>query len=175
MFCSLPFVGGGANLTDTGRRGSIAVMRMIETFGHARRGWLLIVLLLAPMLWPRLSAADRPILRGYSSQFIYLRPLETVPSVQFLDGGGQPIDFDRFRGKVVLANLWATWCPPCAHEMPALDRLQAEIGGDRFAVVAIALDTAGLAAVAPFFHRQGLSHLAIYLDPSHRTVYTDAY
>jgi thiol-disulfide isomerase/thioredoxin len=128
------------------------------------------------MLPPDLSAAeDRPILRGYSSQFIYLRPLEAVGSVQFLDGSGQPVDFDRFRGKVVLANLWATWCPACAYEMPALDRLQAEMGGNRFAVVGISLDTAGMDAVAPFFRRQGLTHLAIYLDPSHRAVYTDSH
>jgi len=120
------------------------------------------------------SSADRLILRGYNSQFIYLRPLETVGAARFLDGTGQPVDFSRFRGKVVLANFSATWCPPCAYEMPALDRLQAEIAGDRLAVVAIALDTAGLEAVAPFFHRQGLTHLAIYLDPSDRTVYTDA-
>ena len=136
-------------------------------------GWLSLLLCTGIALWPCGSLAeDRPILRSYSSQFIYLRPLETVPSVQFLDGAGQPVDFNRFRGKVVLANLWATWCAPCVREMPALDRLQAEIGGNRFAVVAIALDTAGLEAVAPFFRRQGLTHLAIYLDPSHRTVYT---
>jgi len=116
------------------------------------------------------AAEDRPTLRGYSSQFIYLRPLETVTPVQFLDGHDEPVDFSRFRGKVVLANLWATWCAPCARELPDLDRLQAELGGDRFAVVAIALDTGGLEAVQPFFRRLRLTHLAIHLDPSHRTV-----
>jgi thiol-disulfide isomerase/thioredoxin len=149
---------------------------MIERLGVVLRGGLFILLLSTAMLRPCLSAAgDRPILRGYSSQFIYLRPLEPVPSVQFLNRAGQPVGFNRFRGKIVLANLWATWCAPCAHEMPALDRLQAEMGGDRFAVVAIALDTAGLEAVAPFFRRQGLTRLAIYLDPSHQTVYTDSH
>lgn len=150
-------------------------MDVIEAVHAAIRSGFSVLLCIAIGLSPTISAAgDRPILRGYSSQFIYLRPLETVQSVQFLDSVGQPVDFNRFRGKVVLANLWATWCAPCAHEMPALDRLQAEMGGDRFAVVAIALDTAGLEPVAPFFRRQGLTHLAIYLDPSHRTVCTGA-
>jgi thiol-disulfide isomerase/thioredoxin len=148
---------------------------MIEGLGVVLRVGLFILLLSTATLRPCLSAAEeRPILRGYSSQFIYLRPLEPVPSVQFLDRAGQPVDFNRFRGKIVLANLWATWCAPCAYEMPALDRLQAELGGDRFAVGAIALDTVGLEAVAPFFRLEGLTHLAIYLDPSHRTVYTDS-
>ena len=148
---------------------------MTEAVRPAVRGGLFLLLWVAIGLWPDISGAeDRPILRGYSSQFIYLRPLEMVPSIQFLDGAGQPVDFNRFRGKIVLANLWATWCAPCAYEMPALDRLQAEMGGDRFAVVAIALDTAGLDAVAPFFRRLSLTHLPIYLDPSHRTVYTDS-
>lgn len=120
------------------------------------------------------AAQDRPLLRGYSSQFIYLRPLQAVGSFQFLDATGRPVDFGRFRGKVVLANFWATWCAPCAYEMPALDRLQAQLGGDRFAVVAIALDTAGMVAVLRFFRRHGLTRLPIYLDPSQCTVHTDA-
>ncbi len=131
-----------------------------EALRPALRSGFSVLLSVVIVLWPDISAAgDRPILRGYSSQFIYLRPLESVPSVQFLDGARQPVDFSRFRGKVVLANFWA---------------MQAEMGGDRFAVVAIALDTAGLEAVAPFFLRQGLTHLAIYLDPSHRTFYSDS-
>jgi thiol-disulfide isomerase/thioredoxin len=139
------------------------------------QGGLCFMLVVATVLRPvMLLAADQPILRGYSSQFIYLRPLETVGPAQFLDDAGRPVDFNRFRGKVVLVNFWATWCPPCAYEMPSLVRLQAEIGGDRFTVVAIALDTAGLEAVTPFLRRQGLSHLAICIDASHRTIYTDA-
>lgn len=150
-----------------------SITGVIEAPRPVLRGGFPFLLSLVIALCPAVSAAvDRPILRGYSSQFIYLRPLEMVPAVQFLDGAGQPVDFDRFRGKVVLANLWATWCAPCVREMPALDRLQAEIGSNRFALVAIALDTEGLEAVAPFFRRHGLTHLAIYLDPSHQTVYT---
>jgi thiol-disulfide isomerase/thioredoxin len=89
----------------------------------------LVLLLCAILLRPDIPAAsDRPILRGYSSQFIYLRPLREVGPTQFLDGVGQPVDFTRFQGKIVLANLWATWCAPCAYEIPALNRLQAEMG-----------------------------------------------
>jgi thiol-disulfide isomerase/thioredoxin len=70
-----------------------------------------------------------------------------------------------FAGRVVLLNLWATWCAPCVREMPTLDRLQAELGGPDFEVVALSSDRAGAAAVEPFFRTHGLSRLGVYLDP----------
>jgi thiol-disulfide isomerase/thioredoxin len=69
------------------------------------------------------------------------------------------------RGKVVVLNLWATWCAPCVREMPALDRLQALVGGPDAEIVALSLDRGGMAQVGPFFERLGLANLAIYLDP----------
>lgn len=118
-------------------------------------------------------AVDRPRLDGYSSQFIYLKPLEAVPPASFRDAEGHPLNLGMFHGKVLLVNIWATWCAPCAFEMPALDRLQAEMGGPRFAVVAIAVNVAGLPPVRAFFKRYNLSHLKIYLDRRHRMIYAD--
>ena len=69
-----------------------------------------------------------------------------------------------FRGKVVLLNFWATWCPPCVEEMPSLDRLQAALGGPRFEVVALSLDQGGLAVIEQFFAANGIEHLKAYLD-----------
>lgn len=119
-------------------------------------------------------AADRPAFHGHLSQFIYLKPPDPVRPTGFREVTGGMVDFAMFRGKIVLVNLWATWCAPCAAEMPTLDRLQAVLGGDRFAVVAIALDTEGLSPVTAFFRRQNLTHLQIYLDAEHRTVRPDA-
>jgi thiol-disulfide isomerase/thioredoxin len=64
-----------------------------------------------------------------------------VPDLQFSDPAGRPTSLSKFRGRMVLLNLWATWCPPCREEMPALDRLNARLGGDRFTVVTLALDS----------------------------------
>ena len=71
----------------------------------------------------------------------------------------------RFSGKVVLLNLWATWCPACLHEMPSLDKLQARLGGDRFTVVSLSVDSQGARAVLPFLRRLGIENLTVYLDP----------
>jgi thiol-disulfide isomerase/thioredoxin len=154
--------------------GIVTVPPDLRSFPHCPirglAGSVLALLLLTSCASP---TSDRPAVHGFRSQFTYLRPQEEVKLTPFADADGQVVDLGMFRGKVVLVNFWATWCAPCAYEMPALDRLQAEMAGDRFAVVAIAIDTTGLQPVRDFFRRHGLTHLPIYLDPSHRTIYAD--
>jgi thiol-disulfide isomerase/thioredoxin len=88
-----------------------------------------------------------------------------VPAFGFTDAGGAPLGLDSFKGRAVLLNVWATWCAPCRKEMPSLDRLQAEMGGPDFQVVALSIDRGGLEAVRAFFGEVGLTRLGIYLDP----------
>jgi thiol-disulfide isomerase/thioredoxin len=88
-----------------------------------------------------------------------------VPEVRFLDAEESEVTLADFRGKVVLVNLWATWCAPCRREMPALDRLQAELGGPDFEVVAISVDRAGVERVRAFLDEVGVTRLEIYRDP----------
>ena len=64
-----------------------------------------------------------------------------LPDLAFDDAEGQPKKLSDWRGRMVLVNLWATWCVPCRKEMPALDELQAKLGGTDFEVVAINIDT----------------------------------
>ncbi|MDH4570501.1 TlpA family protein disulfide reductase [Pseudomonas sp. BN414] len=87
-----------------------------------------------------------------------------VEDFRFIDGGGKPLSLADFRGKVVLLNLWATWCVPCRQEMPTLDRLQAKLGGSDFQVVALSLDQGGLPVVRDFYREIGIQHLPVYLD-----------
>jgi thiol-disulfide isomerase/thioredoxin len=78
-------------------------------------------------------------LNGQSFQ-LWAKPRD-VPDLRFSDPAGRPTSLSKFRGRMLLLNLWATWCPPCREEMPALDRLNARLGGDRFTVVTLALDS----------------------------------
>ncbi|AYC35105.1 TlpA family protein disulfide reductase [Pseudomonas cavernae] len=89
-----------------------------------------------------------------------------VPEVQFVDGEGKPHTLADFKGKVVLLNLWATWCVPCRKEMPTLDRLQAQLGGPDFQVLALSIDLDGLQVVRDFYKEVGIQHLGIYIDES---------
>jgi thiol-disulfide isomerase/thioredoxin len=87
-----------------------------------------------------------------------------MPALRFADGDGRTVSLNDFRGKVVVLNFWATWCAPCKIEMPALDRLQATLGGDAFEVVALSVDRTGPAEPLRFLDREGLRNLALYID-----------
>ncbi|MDH4608289.1 TlpA family protein disulfide reductase [Pseudomonas sp. BN102] len=87
-----------------------------------------------------------------------------VAEVQFVDGAGKPHTLADFKGKVVLLNLWATWCAPCRQEMPTLDRLQAQLGGSDFQVLALSIDLDGVRVVRDFYREVGIRHLGIFID-----------
>jgi len=89
-----------------------------------------------------------------------------LPAFTFADAAGQTKSLADFRGKVVLLNIWATWCLPCREEMPAFDRLQTELGGKDFEVVAINIDKGGPEKAEAFLKETGADHLTFYTDPS---------
>jgi thiol-disulfide isomerase/thioredoxin len=95
---------------------------------------------------------------------------QPLPELRFEDGIGGPLTLADFQGKVVLLNIWATWCGPCREEMPTLDRLQTELGGPDFEVVALSIDHAGIDAVDRFYAETGVTSLARYIDSSSKAV-----
>lgn len=91
-----------------------------------------------------------------------------MPALEFADSDGHPLTLSAFRGRVVLLNIWATWCVPCRQEMPALDRLEKTLGGKDFIVLPLSIDHAGVPAVEGFYHRLGLKRLGVYTDSAAR-------
>lgn len=89
---------------------------------------------------------------------------KAIPELRFTDGSGNPRTLADFRGKVVLLNLWATWCAPCKVEMPALDKLQAELGGNDFTVLALSIDRGSLEKPRAFLEGAKLANIALYHD-----------
>jgi thiol-disulfide isomerase/thioredoxin len=88
-----------------------------------------------------------------------------VTPLAFNGPAGQQETLDAFKGRVVLLNLWATWCAPCRQEMPALDRLEAKLGGPDFQVVAVNIDTTRLDKPKTFLNEVGVKALPFYSDP----------
>jgi thiol-disulfide isomerase/thioredoxin len=125
----------------------------------------LTVAVLGLMLAHTAAAADLPRL-GEMQKFTLSAERKPVALAEFLDPKDQPVTLDAFRGRVVLLNLWATWCVPCREEMPALDRLQGLRGGKDFTVLTVAQDRAGRAKVEGFLGQIGAAKLAPYLDTS---------
>src|SRR5215471_15696650 len=98
--------------------------------------------------------------------FILHETPEPAAAVRFEDDRGQPRSLADFRGKIVLLNVWATWCAPCLKEIPALDRLAAALNGAEFAVVTVSIDRKGIDAVRKVFAELGVRKLPIYIDSS---------
>lgn len=82
----------------------------------------------------------------------------------FLNAKGEEERLSDYQGKVILVNFWATWCGPCKKEMPSLDRLQGELGGEDFVVLAIGQDLQGMEKVKSFFENRKIRNLAALND-----------
>jgi len=87
------------------------------------------------------------------------------PTTKFTSADGREFTLEELRGKTVLVNIWATWCPPCIKEMPSLDRLQALRGGEDFEVVTISIDRTHFEP-AKFFMDNNIKNLAPWHDGS---------
>ena len=114
---------------------------------------------------PSALNGDTALLVGEMADFAYAYPPRGAPPTSFLHDGEQ-LTLSAFRGKTVLVNFWATFCAPCLTELPSLDALQAELGGDRFEVVAIASDPSGPENAQQFLDRLRIQNLALYADPT---------
>ena len=115
---------------------------------------------------PGAAIADASAAAGETplGEFIPAAPPQPAPALAFTDLAGTPQSLAAFAGRLILVNLWATWCVPCRQEMPSLERLQARFA-DAITIVAISEDRGGIKAVAPFLAGLGLNSVKIYLDP----------
>ncbi|HEY5082614.1 MAG TPA: TlpA disulfide reductase family protein [Bauldia sp.] len=91
---------------------------------------------------------------------------DSVGDLVFKAADGNPTSLSAFAGRVVLVNLWATWCVPCRAEMPALDRLQAVKGGTSFTVVPVNVDVQNPERAKAFLADIGVAKLGFYSDPT---------
>lgn len=147
-------------LTNTGQAAANAGIRSLRLRHRQRPArWLLAIGLL--LAGPAFAVAQPP-----PKNFILHEAPKTIANVAFDDDQGRQRSLADFRGKVVLLNIWATWCGPCRREMPSLDRLKKSLGGADFEVVALSIDRSGTAAVRKFYAEVGIRNLAIYIDSS---------
>ncbi len=101
---------------------------------------------------------------GAMRNFTPLEEPKPAPETKFKDADGKELSLADFRGKVLLVNFWATWCSPCRKEMPGLNKLQTELGGDDFQVMAMSVDRVGEDRVKAFLKEIGTSALPLYFD-----------
>lgn len=111
-----------------------------------------------------------PRARGEVAAFQAEATPRPAPALTFKGPDGADVTLADLGGRTLLVNLWATWCAPCKAEMPALDRLQADLGDEDFAVVAINVDTRNVDKPPTWLKDNGIGTLAYYSDPAGRVL-----
>lgn len=105
-----------------------------------------------------------PLAQGQIAALYVVEETTDRTRLAFADQADSRKSVADWEGRVVLLNLWATWCAPCREEMPALERLQETLGSDEFEVVAINVDRGGGAKGRAFYDEVGLDGLGFYYD-----------
>ncbi|MGV3549129.1 thiol:disulfide interchange protein TlpA [Rhizobium sp.] len=105
-----------------------------------------------------------PLAKGQLAAFITEKNGRNLSLPPFKGPDGKDITLAAYAGKVQLINLWATWCVPCREEMPALNTLQKDLGGDKFQVTAINLDTGDASKPMEFLTEEKIDALPLHHD-----------
>ncbi len=85
----------------------------------------------------------------------------TAPNFTLPDFENKIVTLSDYKGKVVLLNIWATWCPPCVAEMPSMEKLYQELKDEGFEILAVSVDESGAKEVIPFMKKHKLTFLAL--------------
>ena len=118
---------------------------------------------------PKARNLARAKVLTYPDRDFIFTALETprpLPQIRFVNRAGRAVTMADFRGRLVVLNIWATWCGPCRREMPTLDSLQSKLGSRDFEVVALSIDRKGVPAIKAFYRELNLKALQIYVDKS---------
>ncbi len=121
-----------------------------------------IVVLIASTLGAVAQTANEPDIK--LGQFIPAAAPQPAPEMSFEGLDGNPVSLADFKGRLVILNLWATWCQPCLKEMPSLAKLEARLG-PALLVLAVSEDRGGADVVKPFIAKLDLDKIKVGLDP----------
>jgi peroxiredoxin len=125
---------------------------------NAKLLWTIFLILLVaiPVILLSLKEKDSTLLPSRM-----LRTGRPAPDFAFPDLNGKRVSLSDQRGKVVLVNIWATWCPPCVDEMPSMQKLYGKFKHESFEILAVSIDADGRKAVAPFMEKYKLTFPAL--------------
>lgn len=141
-----------------------------ERYGHMIKVSA-ILSLLAFLLWsPLVWAVPSDLLKGDMSVFTTDGPRVDTDKIVFTDQAGTELSLKDFQGKVVVLNLWATWCAPCRKEMPDLDALHEKLAPEGLVVLAINEDRTGQDRAIAFLEEIGTTNLVFYRDKDRATM-----
>jgi thiol-disulfide isomerase/thioredoxin len=118
----------------------------------------------AAQLTAPVAAFSKALATGKMEGVVIPTTRQNISPFTFAKADGASTDLNAWKGRVVLLNLWATWCAPCRKEMPDIANLQKLLGNKDFEVVALSVDMKGKDASQAFLKDVGADNLAIYTD-----------
>jgi len=124
---------------------------MQKKSGGAKQIVLLIILVLIAGLFVAGYA-----MKGRTVGKKIIRAGDRAPDFRVPASDGKYVSLSDLRGSVVLVHFWATWCPPCVEEMPALDKLYRAFAGTDLKILAVSVDEGGTQSVVPFMQKNNL-------------------
>ena len=98
------------------------------------------------------------------SRFAPAVPPRPIPNEPFFDLADSPVRLNDYKGRGLVVNFWATWCPPCIKELPALSSLKESLSGKGVDVIALSVDRGGAPVVAKFLASIEIDNLDILID-----------
>ena len=110
----------------------------------------------------------QPPLNGEMKKFQLAKNKTSIVEFSWVDSSENQIKLSDFRGKVVLLNLWASWCAPCIRELPSLDRLAKDLDPKQFAIIVLSVDRGKNSIKKADFilnKKLALKNLKFYKDP----------
>ncbi len=152
------------------RPNNLRITHSLAVFAAAAAFWLAAIYGIQASVSNAVANKERFSI-GHMAAFVFKPVWKPAEGFTFEDASGTERTMADWRGRVVLLNLWATWCAPCRREMPALDQLQADLGGDDFEVVALSVDRKGAEVSQKFLDEVGASNLALYIDDTSRAMF----
>lgn len=123
------------------------------------RPLILVILLIAGLVIIILLQLNKSGIRFTSRPTVKIGA--PAPDFTFADLNGSMVRLSDYRGKIVLVNIWATWCPPCIDEMPSMQKLYQEFKDSDFEILAVSVDAHGAKVVAPFMQKHNLTFPAL--------------